>query len=106
DQGDFGVTVNPRLAVNDSIVLREAVRRGLGIAVLPTFLAEDDLSAGAIQPVLPAFRPPPMWIKAQVSTQKAAKPSVNALLDFLRRRLATGDGAQLAGVDDSGNDAL
>jgi DNA-binding transcriptional LysR family regulator len=89
DEGDFGVTVKPRLSVNDTIVLREAVRRGLGIAVLPTFLVEDDLSAGMLQPVLTTFRPPPMWIKAQVSTQKAAKPSVNALLDFLRSRLTT-----------------
>lgn len=30
EKGDFGVTVNPRLAVNDTIVLREAVRRGAG----------------------------------------------------------------------------
>jgi DNA-binding transcriptional LysR family regulator len=91
DEGDLGITVKPRLSVNDTIVLREAVRRGLGIAVLPTFLVEDDPPAGALQPVLPGFRPPPMWIKAQVSTQKAAKPSVNALLDFLQRRLAPDD---------------
>lgn len=89
DKGDFAVTVKPRLSVNDTIVLREGVRRGLGMAVLPTFLVEDDLSTGALQPVLPDFRPPPMWIKAQISTQKAAKPSVNALLEFLRNRLAT-----------------
>ena len=88
DEGDFGVTVNPRLSVNDTIVLREAVRQGLGIAILPAFLAEDDLSGGTLEPVLTTFRPPPMWIKAQVSTQKAAKPSVSALLDFLRSRLA------------------
>lgn len=87
DEGDFAVTVKPRLSVNDTIVLREAVRRGLGIAVLPRFLIEGGLSAGTIEPVLGTFRPPPMWIKAQVSTQKAAKPSVNALLDFLRNRL-------------------
>lgn len=89
DEGDFALTVKPRLSVNDAIVLREAVRGGLGIAVLPTFLVEDDLSAGTLVSVLPSFRPPPMWIKAQVSTQKAAKPSVNALLDFLRDQLAT-----------------
>jgi DNA-binding transcriptional LysR family regulator len=88
DEGDFGVTVNPRLAVNDTVVLREAVRRGLGVAILPTFLAEDDLLGGTIQPVLAGFRPSPMWIKAQISTRKTVKPSVNALLDFLRSRLA------------------
>lgn len=91
EKGDFGVTVNPRLAVNDTIVLREAVRRGLGIAVLPIFLVEEDVGEGLLQQVLLGFRPPPMWIKAQVPTQRAAKPSVTALLDFLRTRLATGD---------------
>lgn len=91
DEGDCGITVKPRLAVNDTIVLRESVRRGLGIGVLPSFLVADDLAAGTLHPVLPRFRPPPMWIKAQVSTQKAAKPSVTALLDFLRSRLTTID---------------
>ena len=87
DQGDVGLTVKPRVSVNDTIVLREAVRRGLGIAILPAFLAEDDLADGSLQRLLPGFRPPPMWIKAQIPTQKAAKPSVTALLDFLRARL-------------------
>jgi DNA-binding transcriptional LysR family regulator len=87
DEGDVGLTVDPRLSVNDTIILREAVRRGLGIAILPAFLAEDDLSDGTLRPVLPAYRPPPMWIKAQIPTHKAAKPAVNALLDFLRGRL-------------------
>jgi len=87
DQGDFALTVRPRLSVNDTIVLREAVRRGLGIAILPSFLAEDDLAAGRLRQVLAGFRPPPMWLKAQIPTQKSAKPSVGALLDFLKGRL-------------------
>jgi DNA-binding transcriptional LysR family regulator len=87
DEGDVGVAVRPRLSVNDTIVLREAVRRDLGIAILPTFLADDDLADGTLRPVLSGFRPPPMWIKAQIPTQRTAKPSVNALLEFLTRRL-------------------
>lgn len=87
DEGDVGLSVGPRLSVNDTIILREAVRRGLGIAILPAFLAEDDLTDGTLRHVLPAYRPPPMWIKAQVPTNKAAKPAVNALLEFLRDRL-------------------
>lgn len=87
DEGDVGLTVKPRLSVNDTIVLREAVRQDLGVAILPSFLVEGDLRDGTLQQVLATFRPPPVWIKAQVPTHKAAKPSVNALLDFLRDRL-------------------
>jgi DNA-binding transcriptional LysR family regulator len=87
DEGDVGLTLRPRLSVNDTIVLREAVRRGLGIAILPAFLAREDLANGTLRQVLTAFRPSPMWIKAQIPTQKAAKPSINALLEFLTDRL-------------------
>ena len=100
DKGDAGLSVRSRLSVNDTIVLREAVRRGLGIAILPTFLAEDDLANGTLTQVLAAYRPPPMWIKAQIPAQKEAKPSVSALLDFLRGRLLAppADGDRTAGL--------
>ena len=80
---DIVVTVRPRLSVNDGIVLRDAVRRGLGIAILPAFLAEDDVQSGIISPILPGYRPPPLWVKALVPAQKTGKPAVRALLDHL-----------------------
>jgi|GEM_PF-5659270 len=88
DAGDFAATVEPRLMVNDTIVLREAVRKGLGIAILPNLLVQDDIAAGQIVTVLPAFRPPPMWIKAQVLAHNAGKPSVTTLIEFLKERLS------------------
>ncbi len=97
DQGDMGVTVRPRLSVNDTIVLRDAIRRGLGIGILPAFIAEEDLANGTLRQVLNGFRPPPMWIKAQIPAQKAAKPSVNALLDVLRASLLSPDQPGAAG---------
>jgi DNA-binding transcriptional LysR family regulator len=96
DVGDFAVTVRPRLSVNDTIVLREAVRRNLGIAVLPTLLVESDVKAGRIKLLLPSFRPPPLWLKALVP-QRSVKPSVRALVDFLRLRLAPAQTMLLAG---------
>lgn len=100
DQGDFAAMVEPRLTVNDTIVLREAVRRGLGIAILPSFLVKDDLAAGTVETILPDFRPPPMWIKAQVPTQKRVLPTVEALIDFLKQRL---DPAAGKGIDPLGS---
>ncbi len=87
--GDFAITVRPRFQVNDAVVLREATRRGLGIAVLPSILVAGDLEAGRLVRLLPDFRPPPLWLKALVPNHKMLKPSVRALLDFLHERLAT-----------------
>ena len=87
-EGDCAVTVRPRLTVNDALILRQAVENHLGIAVLPTTLVESQVSAGQIVPVLPEWRPPPLWLKAQVPNQRLAKPSVLALLEFLRERLS------------------
>ena len=87
EEGDFAAHIKPRMMVNDATVLREGVRQGLGIAILPTLLVQDDVESGRITNVLPGFRPSPMWIKAQVHKQNSAKPSVRALIKFLKRRL-------------------
>ena len=88
DRGDFAVTVQPRFQVNDALVLREAVRQGLGVAVLPTILVAEDVARGDFVRLLPAFRPPPLWLKAMVPTQRMLKPSVRELIAFLQARLA------------------
>ncbi|MFB0613722.1 LysR family transcriptional regulator [Aurantiacibacter poecillastricola] len=88
DSGDFAVTVQPRFRVNDAIILREAVRNDLGIAVLPTVLVEKDLQEGRLVRLLPAFRPPPLWLKAIVPREKLLKPNVMALLGFFQEKFA------------------
>ncbi|TIX51477.1 LysR family transcriptional regulator [Alteraurantiacibacter aquimixticola] len=91
DAGDFAITVQPRLQVNDAIILREAVRQGLGLAVLPSILVEEDLRTGRLKRLLPDFRPPPLWLKALVPSHKLLKPNVRTLLDFLHERLSPND---------------
>ncbi len=88
DAGDMAVTIRPRLSVNDGQVLRDAACMGLGVAVLPTFLAEEDVTEGRLIPLFARHRPPPLWLRALVPNSKAARPAVAALLDFLRVRLA------------------
>ncbi len=87
DEGDFAAHIKPRMMVNDATVLREGVRQSLGIAILPNLLVTDDIESGRIAAVLPGFRPSPMWIKAQVHKQNSAKPSVRALIKFLKQKL-------------------
>ncbi|WP_161981465.1 LysR family transcriptional regulator [Aurantiacibacter suaedae] len=89
ENGDFAVTVQPRFQVNDALVLREAVRQGLGIAVLPSILVTDDVASGEFVRLLPDFRPLPLWLKAMVPRQRMLKPNVRELIAFLQARLTT-----------------
>ena len=42
-----------RIAADDMFFLREALRAGAGVGILPSFLAEEDLESGALVRVLP-----------------------------------------------------
>ncbi|MWV27157.1 LysR family transcriptional regulator [Aurantiacibacter rhizosphaerae] len=91
EEGDFALNIKPRMMVNDATVLRQGVLQNLGIAILPTLLVQDDVDSGRITTVLPNFRPSPMWIKAQVHRRNSVKPSVRALIEFLKQKLGQPD---------------
>jgi len=58
-QGPSGpekVTVNGRASANDFFFVREAIASGLGIGLLPWFLASQEMAAGRITRVLPEYR--------------------------------------------------
>lgn len=46
----------PRLTVDDAIALYRLARAGLGLAMVPEFLAADDLEKGFVMEVLPRWR--------------------------------------------------
>jgi DNA-binding transcriptional LysR family regulator len=55
-KGRLKVTVEPRAAGNDFFFVREAVAAGIGIGLLPWFLASREVAAGRIVRVLPEYR--------------------------------------------------
>lgn len=85
--GDVAVEVRPRLTVNDTSVLLEATCCGLGIAILPLFIARRDIEQGNIVQLLDDFRPARLWLKALVPVGRTASPTVSAMLSFLQERL-------------------
>jgi DNA-binding transcriptional LysR family regulator len=58
-RGDETFTVPARgsFRVNSSLTIRDAVLAGLGLGVLPTFIAGPDLRSGALRSVLREYRP-------------------------------------------------
>ena len=47
--------VKPRLITDDLLFTHRAVREGLGLGILPTFLARQDVTAGLLVRVLPSW---------------------------------------------------
>src|SRR5204862_158527 len=55
-KGREELRVNGRAASNDFFFAREAVAAGVGIGLLPWFLASQDVAAGRITRILPEYR--------------------------------------------------
>jgi DNA-binding transcriptional LysR family regulator len=62
--------------------VREAVRTGLGIAVLPDWLIEDDLRSGALIKVLPKWKPADLPVHVVYAGQRVLPTRVSAFIDF------------------------
>ncbi len=75
------VDLAPRLSVNNSFAVKQAVQQGLGIAQLPVVVAQDQLDAGALVPVLPQWRPPDVPVHALFPSARYLTPKVRSFID-------------------------
>jgi len=85
--GTLSIEVHSRLHSSDGRVMREAARRGLGIAVLARYLADEDIRLGRLIPLLPEFPLVRHWLKALVPRMKMTRPVVREFVTFLECRL-------------------
>jgi DNA-binding transcriptional LysR family regulator len=86
--GDHWVPVKAVLCANNAEVLRDAALGDLGIALLPTFVAEAALQDGRLATVLTAFEPPPIGVYALYPPGRYLSAKVRAFVDFLVTRFS------------------
>jgi DNA-binding transcriptional LysR family regulator len=72
---------------SDSRMVRDAARAGLGIAILPRMLVEEDVRAGTLVALLDDFPVTPYWLKLLVPRMKMRRPVVNALVECLKESI-------------------
>ncbi len=80
----FGVRVKNALQVNNGVVQREAVAAGLGIAMLPTFIASEAVKEGRLVAAPLEAEPIEDTIYAIYSPNQHLATKVRALVDHLR----------------------
>lgn len=81
------VTVHPRLNVNNGEIIRDAAIAGLGLAILPLFIAGDALTAGRLVPVLAGEIQSESAIHAVWPPRPSPSRKLRILIDLLARRL-------------------
>jgi DNA-binding transcriptional LysR family regulator len=82
------VAVTGRYRANNLLALKDAALAGAGIARLPLWMADDDIRAGTLQPLLDAYRCPPYDIHAVFSSARQIPERVRMFVDFLQNELA------------------
>jgi DNA-binding transcriptional LysR family regulator len=80
------VRLRPRLRADNGEMLREAATAGLGLCVLPTFIASAALQSGALLPLLRDFPMPEAGLHILMPPGRAVTARVRALSDFLAAR--------------------
>jgi DNA-binding transcriptional LysR family regulator len=80
------VAVPVRMAVNDFDVLHSATLAGAGLAMLDAHACAEDLAAGRLRRVLPAWSSPGTPLQAVYPGSRHLAPKVSAYVDFLRER--------------------
>ncbi|APW37965.1 LysR family transcriptional regulator [Rhodoferax koreense] len=80
------VAVGGNLSANESTSLMQATLAGLGVALLPTFMAVPLLRSGELVAVLPAVCQRELGIYAVYSSRRNMPAALRAMLDFLAER--------------------
>jgi DNA-binding transcriptional LysR family regulator len=83
-KGEQAVTVNGTFCSNNGEVLRDAALQGLGIAMLPRFIIQEELNQGPLRVVLPDYPPPDLFICVLYPTNRHLSTKVQLLTDFLK----------------------
>ena len=72
---------------DDSTLTYHAVHAGLGVAFLPEWTVGDDLAAGRLALVLPAYTLPPLTLYAVYTSRQYMTPKLRTFIDFFSEAL-------------------
>jgi len=84
------VPVKGPLRSNNLSALLAAARAGLGVAVLPWYVASDSVKNGTVRPLLERWRLPTQEVHAVFPSPKLLPSKVKSFCDFLAPRFADG----------------
>ncbi len=94
--GEYFVEPHGPILVNNSDILRESVRSGIGIAIMPDFIVDDDLAQGTARSILTDWSPPAIALHLVTPPGRLRPLRVQILIDRLLADLASVGGRETA----------
>jgi DNA-binding transcriptional LysR family regulator len=85
-QGGENIALQWQLSANNGEVLREAAIQGLGIVMLPTFIALDALRDGRLREVMGKYTQDSMSIYAVRPSRQFTPAKIHRLIGFLKQQ--------------------
>lgn len=79
----YELVTKVRLAIEEFTVRKHAAIRGLGITMLPIDTCREEIAAGSLVQILPAWSPPNASLQIVYPTQRGLLPAVRVFIDFL-----------------------
>jgi DNA-binding transcriptional LysR family regulator len=87
DDQVISTAVRARLQSDNTLLLKQAVLAGTGIAILPLYACANELKSGTLRVVLPEWRAKDGQLVVLFPTRRGLIPAVRALVDFLKVEL-------------------
>jgi DNA-binding transcriptional LysR family regulator len=84
--GEKSVSINGVMSSNNGEVLRDAVVKNQGIALLPTFIVGDALRQGQLKTVLTDYEPPNIALSALYPSHRHLSAKVRYFVELLTKR--------------------
>ncbi len=75
---------DPDIIVNSFTAVIDLVRRGLGVGLIPRFLAEPYVASGALERVLASVQSPQGWLSAVWPASRQGQPRVDHFIAVVR----------------------
>lgn len=88
DGHTIGVPVDGRYKVTSSLAVRDALREGFGLSLIPWVYVREDLASGRLQSVLDDWSPDEATLYAIYPSRRYVVSKVRAFIDFLAEELS------------------
>ncbi|MBA3478597.1 MAG: LysR family transcriptional regulator [Lautropia sp.] len=94
--GQVGARVSTIMRSDNTSLTYECVLAGVGAALLPEWLVQEDLATGRLEPVMPQFAPITVTLHAAYTSRMFLTPKVRTFIDYLAAAMKPGEGQSRA----------